>query len=297
MQPKVWIITINRNGLLDTRECLDSLLVNSYQNKEIILVDNNSNNNEWVQLQNEYWSKWVHCILNAKNRWFAWWCNDWIKSALWLWCEYILLFNNDAVANQWFLERIVQVASSKKSIWIVWPAITYYQSEILWYAWGNIWLWTWLFTHQFKNKHKNILTWLWPYHTDYITWCCMLIKKSVIEQLWLFDEDYFAYFEETDYCFRAQKLWRECLLVPDVSIEHKKSASTWNKWSNILSKTQAYLLARNWLLFWKKNLNFIQKYVYCICRIVIGWGIDSVFHIRSWYVLKNYWKGVKEWLA
>lgn len=295
MDKKVWIITINWNWLSDTIECVNSLLSNSYKNIEIIIVDNDSKNHEWDVLMDKYWKiSNIKVILNNLNRWFAGGCNDGIRKVQELYCDYFLLFNNDAVAHDGFLERLIEVADARDSIWIIWPAITYYKSDILRFAWWIIGEWTWIFRHKWKWKNKKILTGLHPYETEYVTWCCMMIKKQLLDEQGILDEDYFAYYEEADYCYKARQKWWECIVVPDVIIEHKKSASAGNKWSDTLSATQAYLIWRNGVLFGKKNLNTWKKYIYLINSLTINFMINILFNIRSYHVAKKYIQWITE---
>ena len=53
----------------------------------------------------------------------------------------------------------------------------------------------------------------------------MLTKKEVFEKVGLLDEEYFAYYEEADFCRKSKKAGYKIIVVPQSLIEHKKSAS------------------------------------------------------------------------
>lgn len=55
---------------------------------------------------------------------------------------------------------------------------------------------------------------------DYLTAAAIMIKRELIEQLGLFDERYFMYFEDMDLCFRYRKKGFSSVLLPDVKIVH-----------------------------------------------------------------------------
>jgi GT2 family glycosyltransferase len=55
---------------------------------------------------------------------------------------------------------------------------------------------------------------------------CMLIRKDVIDKIGLFDDDYFLYFEETDFCMRVWLSGWRIEYVPDVLIYHEGGVST-----------------------------------------------------------------------
>lgn len=54
----------------------------------------------------------------------------------------------------------------------------------------------------------------------------MLIRKSVLEKVGYFDEDYFLYAEDIDLCYRIKKAGFKIMYVPDVQIEHVKGISS-----------------------------------------------------------------------
>ncbi len=285
----IGIIILNWNWYNDTIECIESLLMNSFKSIKIILIDNDSKNCEWKKLNAYFWDRIIF-IQNNENSWFAWWCNIWIQKAIELWSDYILLFNNDAVAEDWFIEKLLTTIKKDNQIWIIWPAIRYYHSNTLWFWWWIINYYIWTPTHKYKWKDKDILKWLPAYETDYVSWCCILIQKNVIDTIWLLDEEYFAYNEEVDFCFRARKAGFKCLIEPGSMIEHKKSASTWNVGSNKLSEIQAYLMARNWRMFWNKNLKWPIRIYFNLSQYLILPIFRIIFQIRSWKVLKSYIK-------
>ena len=84
----------------------------------------------------------------------------------------------------------------------------------------------------------------WIYETDYITGCCLLIKREAIEKIGLLSEDYFLYYEDTDWNMRAQQVGYRCGIVPGAKIYHKGSAS-----STEFSYPYIYYHTRNGLIF------------------------------------------------
>jgi GT2 family glycosyltransferase len=64
---------------------------------------------------------------------------------------------------------------------------------------------------------------------DWVAGCSMLIRRQVFEQIGLFDEHFFLYFEETDLCRRAAKAGFKTAYVPGSRVAHVGSASTGSK--------------------------------------------------------------------
>ena len=83
---------------------------------------------------------------------------------------------------------------------------------------------------------------------DYITGCCMLIKREVVEKIGLMDEDYFLYFEDVDWCLKARRAGYKCVLASNSKIWHKVSQSTKEG-----SFSYIYYHTRNGLLMAKKK--------------------------------------------
>ena len=69
---------------------------------------------------------------------------------------------------------------------------------------------------------------------DWLAGASMMVRSRVLEEVGLFDENYFLYFEETDLCFRAIKSgWKTCYLK-ESSVRHVGSASTGRKsWDRV----------------------------------------------------------------
>lgn len=81
---------------------------------------------------------------------------------------------------------------------------------------------------------------------DFISGSFMLIKKEVLDKIGLFDQRYFMYYEDVDFCIRARKSGYKCLFVPKVLISHLESV-------HIKKTAKEYYLARNHFLFVEKH--------------------------------------------
>lgn len=249
MYSKVAIIILNWNGKEDTIECLESLKHITYPNYEILLVDNGSTDGSVECFRERY--PGMEIIENGENLGFAEGNNVGIRRAMDEGADYVLLLNNDTVVDPEFLGELVKVAEGDERIGIVGPKIYYYdykgRKDVIWFAGGGINWTTGRTTHHCMrkiddgtiNKLKKV---------DYITGCTMLIKGDVFMKIGLLDSDYFLYFEETDFCARANKIY-DCVFVPYAKIWHKISRST----GGDFSPTMAYYFVRNQMRFMVKN--------------------------------------------
>ncbi|MHA1380646.1 MAG: glycosyltransferase family 2 protein [Candidatus Helarchaeota archaeon] len=244
--PKVSIIILNWNGLNDTLDCLESLNKITYKNFNIILVDNGSIRNEAKIIQNKYPS--IKVIRNNSNEGFCKGNNTAAKLVLEDNVDYLLFLNNDTTVEPNFLTEMIKYVESNKEVGIAGPLIlNYYQRNKVYSSGGK--LNTTLFNcKEFKTFPKKV-----NHNINFISGCAFLIKRNVIEKIGLWDEDYFGYWEETDYCLRAIKKGYTIACVPQSIIYHKVA-----KTNKYLSSRYIYYIVRNNLLITKKHAKWYQ---------------------------------------
>lgn len=262
MLPKVFIIILNWNNWPDTLECLKSLKKNDYPNYQIVVVDNNSD--EKIETD-------CKIIYNQKNLGFAGGNNVGIKYALENKADYVLLLNNDTLVSLDFLTKLIKVGESNKSFGILGPKIYSYQDKNkIWSAGGKI---NWLYNKGEMKGYGEIERGQYDNQEEmeYLTGCCLLIKKEVIKKVGLMPEEYFLYYEDTDWSLAAQKAGFKCIFAPQAKIWHKGSAS-----SKEGSPSYIYYHVRNGLMM-------AQKYA--------PWYFKPLIHLDIiWRIIKQPFK-------
>jgi GT2 family glycosyltransferase len=264
--PKVCIIILNWIGLEDTIECLESLKSIIYPNYEVIVVDNGSTGND-AQVLHQKFGKYIHLIENDKNYGFAGGNNIGIRYVSNN-CQpdYFLLLNNDVAAAPDFLNHLVEVAVSDAYIGIVGPKVYYYDfPRLIQSAGARVRMVSGLAfsigDKQIDNgQHEK------RQEVDYIA-VCLLIKNEVVQKVGVFDESYFCYWEDTDYCIRAKKAGYKVMYVPEAKIWHKVGQSA-NK-ANIGFRD--YYGTRNQIRFMKKHASR------CHCLIFLAYLFSCSF--------------------
>jgi hypothetical protein len=289
--PLVYVVIVNWNGLDDTLECLSSLKKIDYPNYEIVVVDNGSKNAEADRIKEAFSD--IELIKNNCNTGFVFANNQGIELALQNNGDYVLLLNNDTVVKEDFLSKLINHAETDKKVGIVGPLIKYYKSNKIWFAGGWISYLTGLSGHYWKGKDFEDYTEKNLYEVDYITGCALLVKKEVINEIGLLDPVYFAYYEEADWCFRAKRAGFRIEMVPNSMIEHKKSASAGDRGSNKISPTQAYLWARNGIIFGKKNLEGVSRFTFLLGQFTLRLAFNLI-NCRDAQAAKQYFKGLRD---
>lgn len=196
-QPKVTIIITNWNGKAHLSNCLRSLSKVTYSNYEIIVVDNGSQDGSTAHVK-RYFPQ-VRVIENKEDFGFAKGNNIGVSHAK---GKYILLLNNDTLVAPHFIEPLVARAQSDLHIGVVQPKIIFAKNRLLQSGCSYLTMTGFLYYTGF-SKNPNEAKYNKPGTMYSANGACMLIRHDVIKRIGLFDESYFSYFEETDFCHRV----------------------------------------------------------------------------------------------
>lgn len=285
INPKVFIIILNFNSFQDTKECLQSLQQINYDNYEIVVVDNSSKDNSYEKLKEEFGS--YNIIRCNENLGYANGNNLGIKYALERDADYICVLNNDVVVERDFLTKIIKIMVDRKDIGIAGPCICNYEDKNIIQAMGaNINLYSGLTQGKYKNykysdiPKRNILV-------DYLGGACFICRREVFEKIGLIPENYFLFFEETEFCYKAGKEGYKLICLYDSRIYHKGS-STISKYSGL----SYYFLNRNRVVFIKRNANFFQKIIFSIYIFIEAVG-RIIIRKEPLTLIKNIISGFK----
>jgi hypothetical protein len=223
--PKVVVIVLNWNGLQDTLECLASLREVRYDDFEVLVVDNGSEDGSEEVLRERLPD--LPLLQTGANLGFAGGNNAGIRWALERGADYVLLLNNDTVVDADFLAPLVAEAERAPEVGIVGAAIAYQeQPSRLWaYGGGRFDIATgWVRHLQSPAASEDLRT--RGCREFYVTGCTMLLKRSVLEAVGLLDETYFHFCEDVDLCLRAKAAGYRVSVAGDSRLRHKVSATT-----------------------------------------------------------------------
>lgn len=244
--PRVAIVLLNWNNFNDTNDCLKSLKNVMYPNYETIVIDNNSGDDSLQHLRK---LRGIELIENSENSGFSGGVNIGINRALSRKTEYVLLLNNDTTVDAHFLTAMVRAMESDEKIGIVGSKILQMQpNNRIWSAGGKISGMT-KRTSQYGQGAMDNSQFNQPRDVDFVSGCCMLIRREVFERIGTFDEDFFMYYEDVDFCVRAKAASYRVLYWPDAVIWHNASASSNRSFRD-------YYRMRNYIFILKKNYNY-----------------------------------------
>lgn len=271
---QVYIIIVNWNGLSDTLECFQSIKKINYPNYKIVIIDNGSKNNEAEAIKQKYPE--VHLIINQENKGFTLAANQGIEFSLQKKADYILLLNNDTIVSPDFLSILVDYAEKHENVGAVGPKMLYYNSNKIWFNGGMVYWWIGFNRHLERLKENSKSNIYLPLEVDYVTGCCVLIKKEALERVGKLDPIYITDYEDVDWCFRAKKLGYKNIVLPKAIIWHKVSAGWGEKGTQRISRRQAYYYSRNAIIFARKHLSGFRKVMFLTAQFTFRLGLNLI---------------------
>jgi len=214
----VSIVIVNYNGKAFISHCLKSLINQTYHNCEIIVVDNNSGDGSADYISKELPS--IKLYPQAENIGFAQGCNIGVSNAA---GEYILLINPDTEAEKDLISNLVNHLETNKQYAVVVPKI-YTADRLHLEACGNQYNaigngWGIGYLEQDTGQYDE------PCDVPAATGCCMLFRRSLLKETYLFQKNYFMYFEEIDFSIRVRRLGKKIGFCPSAKVYHQGSQS------------------------------------------------------------------------
>ncbi len=236
------VVTVDYNRHADTLSCLDSLRTSDLRGLRIIAVDNGSE--DPLQLPSEHGD--VEILRQESNLGFATGFNTGIRRALAGGADAVFVLNNDTVVARDLWGPLI--AGLESGAAIVAPRI-YYAADPrrIWsdgFAANPL---TLEITHSRRGQLEDDRQ-ISARRVDYVAGCAMLIHRRVLETIGLFDERFFAYYEDLDYCIRAREAGFRILTVPAARIWHKVAGTT-----GIQNPRREYLMAYGSVRFYAKH--------------------------------------------
>lgn len=246
---KVAVVVLNYKVSELILKCIDSIRKSDYENLLIIVVDNNSGDGVEQGLRVKGEGSRVIFIQNKENLGYTGGNNEGIKKALDMQSDYVFILNPDTIIKQNTIRELVAGGESNQA-GIIGPKIYFENSKKIWFAGGIVDINNVLGSHKGVDEEdsgqydKNE-------ETEYVTGAAMMVKSEVFKKIGLFDEKYFLYYEDSDFCFRARKAGFKIMYIPKAVVFHANAKST-----GLGSPLQDYFITRNRMLFAKKFLSF-----------------------------------------
>jgi len=219
----VLIVVLNWNGIKDTQMCLDSLLKQRCGNFQILVVDNGSVDNSLQILRTiEAKNDNITVLANPKNKGFAGGVNTGITYAIEQNFDAVALFNNDAIADKEWLSELVKGLAQKDTS-ITTGLLLHEDGKTIDSTGDYYSIWGMPFPRNRGNKATEA-----P-RSGFVfsgSGGASLYKTSLFKQIGLFDESFFAYYEDLDVSFRTQLAGHKVYFTNKAIAYHKQGATS-----------------------------------------------------------------------
>ncbi len=221
-RPRVFVIVLSWNGGEELKACLGSLLIQTYPQKTLLVVDNGSRDKSPEMVRRDYPE--VELRENGKNLGFAEGNNVGIRLALKKGADYIALLNQDARAHPLWLEELVRAAEEDPQIGALSSRIlldppgtrlnsTGIEMNLAGLAWDR------------GFGQEDGKEWQKPAEVLGVTGGAMFLRARALKEVGLFDPGYFAYYEDLDLSLRLREAGYRLLYVPGAVVYHRFSST------------------------------------------------------------------------
>jgi len=263
--PSVSVILLNYNGLRFLEPCLESLKRTRYSNFRVILVDNGSTDGSQEFVRARY-PDFVTPVFNRENLGFSKAMNQVLQREE-LCGKYVVLLNNDTEPQQHWLEELVKVAESDSSVGALQPRLLSLRDPRYFDYNGAAggYLDRYGYTvcrgrifysiEQDNGQYDDMLETLWAGGP------AIFLRHDILSDTGYLDEDFWAYFEEIDLCWRIRLRGYKVLCVPSSVVYHY--------WGGANTPRVQYFNHRNNLLTLIKNYSWLHVLRYVPGRAIL----------------------------
>ncbi|ANB59250.1 glycosyltransferase family 2 protein [Anoxybacteroides amylolyticum] len=271
------VIIVNYNTPKLTVGAIESILKSKTKySYEIIVVDNHSSDNSVHIIKGKFPN--VAVIENKQNVGFSKANNQAIKLSK---GRYILLLNSDTIVKEDTIEKMIEFMDKNKKVGASGCEVVLPNGELdrachrgfptpeasFYYLVGLARLFP--KSPRFNQYHLGYMNLNEPHPIDCLVGAFMIVRREVIKQVGLLDEQFFMYGEDIDWCYRIKQAGWEIYYCPFTSIIHYKGASSKKKPFKIV-----YEFHRAMFLFHKKH--YARKYPF-IVNYFVYMGIAAKF--------------------
>lgn len=283
--PLVYVVTLNWNRPFDTLACLTSLAEQTYPNLKLLVVDNGSTDESIAQIEAAFTQ--VEVIANPQNAGFAGGMNVGIRQALAGGAAFVFVLNNDTLLAQDVVEKLWQVARDRRAVT---APIIYYAAEPqrVWSLGAQTNPWTLELVGGMRGQ-MDVGQWTAVVPCEFVPGCAMFLPREALEEVGLFDERFFMYYEDSDLCWRLTQAGWPILSLTEAKMWHKVALSS----GGSDSANERYWMARSSVLFFAKYARGWQW------PVIVFWRLGSAVRTtwRLWRLqrseaLKAYWRGL-----
>jgi GT2 family glycosyltransferase len=283
MQKIIFVIIPSWNAAKGLSASVESVLSQAHNNLTLVVVDNGSSDESRTVIQH-YLAKdtRVRAIYNDQNYGFTGGVNPGIELALEEHADYVALFNNDAIADRKWLEKLVDFLDSHPKFGIAACKLLHSDGKTIdstgdqYSVWGL----------PYPRGRNEPTSDAYDGQTSIFgaSGGASMYRVSMLRQIGTFDQDFFAYYEDIDISFRAQLAGWKVGYVPESIVYHEQG-----KTSSQLKGFTVYHSFKNFPMVIVKDVPKGLLHV-IVPRFLVSYGAflgSAVLRGKGWYALRG----------
>lgn len=273
----VSVVIPNYNGKKYLETCMKSLMKQSLKPEEIIIVDNASKDGSIEYIKEEFKEK-VTLICLDENYGFSKAVNEGIKKST---SEFVALLNNDTELDEKWLEELYKCIQKDEKIFSCCSKMLRFVErdiiddagdEYTLLGWGNK-----IGDGKASSDYEE--------DKEVFSSCAgaAIYRSSILEEIGLFDENFFAYLEDMDISYRARIYGYKNYYASKAKVYHIGSATSGSRHNSFKVK----LAARNNIYLIHKNMPILQiilNFIFIFMGILIKWMYFSIKGFGTDYI-------------
>lgn len=270
MTPPITIILLNYNTKSLTLECLANVIPYATgRGWQIIVVDNASEDDSAEAIATRFPS--VHLIRNDRNLGYAGGNNLGLRQAN---GDVVVLLNSDVIVSPEGLSSLASYLQTCAAVGAVSPRLTTAQGDPQSYAFGNDPTLPYLFQRGIRSllRRGDVHDWKvdHPLSIDWVSGACLCVRREVIDQVGLLDENFFLYFEDVDWCLRMRQAGWQIVYNPNWSVVHFGGGSQLERYGS------SPLYYESLLYFYQKHYPGFPALILRVAIAIYRWFIGRL---------------------
>lgn len=290
---KVSVIIPNYNGKKYLKDCLDAMENQSFHDFEVLLIDNGSTDGSQEYVRTSY--PWVKLISLKENTGFCGAVNQGIRNSR---SPYVILLNNDTIAENKFIEELIKEIESKPKAFSCQAKLLEMKHPDKIDDGGNYYCALgWAFADGKGKKESS-----YNREKQIFAACAgaAVYRRELLKKTGLFDEEHFAYLEDMDIGYRGRLLGYENWFCPKARVLHVGSGTTGSRYNlfkvRYSSRNNIYLIYKNMPLLqiiWNAPLFFLGFAVKLVFFTAKGFGREYAAGLKNGITISIKNKGKK----
>jgi len=290
--PKLSIIIASYNKKDLLRNCINSILKNTKElDFEIIAVDDCSSDNSVQMVKDEFKDK-VKLIINKKNSGPIVANNKGIIESK---GEYCLILDNDTIITNNVFKKMADFMEENPKMGVLGCKLTFLNGNFQKTCDGifppiHIWIRDSILQRLIPNNKITQVHKTTPeahekiQEVDNVKGACYMLRRKMLKEIGLIDEEYYMYVEENDLFFRMKKKGWKIFYVPYGPVMHIDGASGRDNKKKETADKFKLLAFQNTIRFYKKNYGFFSSLAY---RVIMLLKLNGCYILKSLPYIKK----------